>query len=163
MTPCSTDWNARSADAADLDALALLWFEGWQDAHADILPAEIAADRTLVSFRERLAERLADVRTIGSAGRPIGFSLLKENELYQFYVDGSARGTGVAMVLMTDALARLRRANVGTAWLACAIGNDRAARFYERCGWHRAGVEVSRLPLRSGVFALNVWRYEITL
>jgi len=39
------------------------------------------------------------------------------------------------------------------AWLACAIGNERAARFYEKCGWHRTGVVTSRLDAPSGNFS----------
>jgi len=46
------------------------------------------------------------------------------------------------------------------AWLACAIGNDRAARFYEKHGWHRAGVMVNQLETRNGIFPLDVWRHE---
>ena len=47
-----------------------------------------------------------------------------------------------------------------TAWLACAIGNDRAARFYEKSGWHIARTFVSELPVPDGIFPLEVWRYE---
>jgi hypothetical protein len=47
-----------------------------------------------------------------------------------------------------------------TAWLGCAIGNERAARFYEKCGWHRARTMVSDLETTSGILRLEVWRYE---
>ena len=36
------------------------------------------------------------------------------------------------------------RGRVEVAWLACAIGNDRAARFYEKSGWRRAGRRSTR-------------------
>jgi hypothetical protein len=49
---------------------------------------------------------------------------------------------------------------VERAWLACAIGNMRAARFYEKMGWALAGVFESVLQLPDGPFALDVWRYE---
>jgi RimJ/RimL family protein N-acetyltransferase len=61
---------------------------------------------------------------------------------------------------MEDAEARLTAAGVQTAWLACAIGNLRAARFYEKCGWTRVGTIVSRLETPEGIFPLEVWRYE---
>ena len=153
----------RDAAGADLDWLAQLWFAGWQDAHADILPAALARVRTLASFRERLANALPSVRVAVRAGAPAGFALLKGNELDQFYVTADARGTGVAPALMADALARLRDSGATTAWLACAIGNRRAARFYEKLGWHRAGVMTSQLSTSAGVFELDVWRYEIGL
>ena len=75
-------------------------------------------------------------------------------------VAASARGTGVAQALVADAEARLAANGITTAWLACAIGNDRAARFYEKCGWHRAGVVTNFAETEVGTFALDVWRYE---
>ena len=62
--------------------------------------------------------------------------------------------------LIDDAEARLAESGITTAWLACAIGNDRAARFYEKCGWHRSGTMVNHLETREGEFLLEVWRYE---
>lgn len=50
-----------------------------------------------------------------------------------------------AAALIGDAEARLAERGVETAWLACAIGNHRAARFYEKS---------------AGIFPLEVWRYE---
>jgi ribosomal protein S18 acetylase RimI-like enzyme len=86
--------------------------------------------------------------------------MLKGDELYQLYVSAEARGTGVAAALIADAEARLAAHGVRTAWLACAIGNDRAARFYEKSGWRRAGTVVSELDTPAGIFRLDVWRYE---
>ena len=62
--------------------------------------------------------------------------------------------------LMTDVEAQLSARGVATAWLACAIGNARAARFYEKSGWHLAKTVVSRLDTVDGPFDLEVWRYE---
>jgi RimJ/RimL family protein N-acetyltransferase len=62
--------------------------------------------------------------------------------------------------LIADAEARLSENGVGLAWLACAVGNERAARFYEKCGWRRAGSMVNRLETPDGEFLLEVWRYE---
>lgn len=45
-------------------------------------------------------------------------------------------------------------------WLACAIGNDRAARFYEKNGWRRAGTIINEADTERGPFPLEVWRYE---
>ncbi len=55
---------------------------------------------------------------------------------------------------------RLARGGVRTAWLACAIGNDRAARFYEKSGWRRAGTVVYQAEAPDGSLPLEVWRYE---
>lgn len=122
----------RDAVAEDVEALARLRFDGWQDAHAEVLPAELRRLPTPASFRERLREGLAGMRVAQRGGAAVGFAMLKGDELYQFYVSAEARGSGVAAQLLADALTRLAIAGAATAWLACAIGNDRAARFTRR-------------------------------
>lgn len=153
----------RSAHETELEQLARLWYDGWQDAHAAILPADLARLRTLESFRQRLADALPTIRVAGPPGHPQGFCMLKHDELYQLYVSSEARGSGIAARLIKDAESRLRAAGVRTAWLACAIGNERAARFYEKHGWRRAGIMVNRLETIGGEYLLEVWRYEKAL
>ena len=158
-----TGTNIRDAQLSELELLAKIWFDGWQDAHARIVPVELARLRTLKSFEERLRAASPGVRAAGAVGAPVGFYYLKGAELYQFYVASSARGSGVAAILMADAEARLGESGVHAAWLACAIGNDRAARFYEKCGWLRAGTVTDHLEVPGATFALEVWRYEKSL
>ena len=150
----------RPAEAFELDALARVWFDAWNDAHAAIVPAELTSRRTLPRFRERLAGMLADIRVVGAPGEPIGFCITRDDELYQLFVTSQARGTGVAAALMADAEGSLAARGVTTAWLACAIGNERAARFYEKCGWVRVGSFVDQLDTPEGEIQLDVWRYE---
>lgn len=150
----------RAAEDAELDHLARLWHDGWRDAHAALAPPGLVAARTVASFRERLAAMLPDTRVAGPAGAPLGLCIIKDDELYQLFVAREARGTGVAAALLADGEARLGRRGVTTAWLACAVGNDRAARFYEKRGWTRARTMVNRLETAAGVFELKVWRYE---
>ena len=45
----------RDAKYSEIDQLAKIWFDGWQDAHAQLLPVELARLRSLKSFEERLA------------------------------------------------------------------------------------------------------------
>lgn len=153
----------RDAEERDIDALAKLWFDGWQDAHAAILPAELAQARTLASFRDRLAEGLSDTRVLIAGGTPVGMAMLKSDELYQFYIAIAARGTGAAARLMDDTVAQLGTRGVAVAWLACAIGNDRAARFYEKSGWRRAGLMTNDLTIDGSPYPLRVLRYERTI
>jgi GNAT superfamily N-acetyltransferase len=157
------DVDPRDAHPDEIDALAGLWFDGWHDAHAAIVPAELARQRTVDSFRDRLRAGLAGTRTIGDRGAPLGFTMLKADELYQFYVARAARGSGVAARLMLDAEQWLAARGVRTAWLACAIGNDRAARFYDKQGWRRTGTVVYIAETAQGDIPLDVWRYEKTL
>jgi GNAT superfamily N-acetyltransferase len=150
----------RPAEPAELDRLAGIWYDGWRDAHLSIVPAELARARTLDSFRDRLAAALSNVRVVGPVGAPIGFCMLKDDELYQLYVCAEARGVGVAAALIADAEAQLSERGVQRAWLACAIGNRRAARFYEKFGWHLVGTVISQLETPGAVIPLEVWRYE---
>ncbi|MEA2782278.1 MAG: hypothetical protein QOK29_3822 [Rhodospirillaceae bacterium] len=152
--------TVRSARHREIGALAGLWYEGWQDAHAAIVPEALARARTRESFAERLKAALDDVRVIGPAGAPLGFRMVKGDELYQLYVAAEARGAGIAAALLADAEMRLNRNGVERAWLACAIGNERATRFYEKYGWRREGTFVSRLDTVNWPFDLEVWRYE---
>jgi GNAT superfamily N-acetyltransferase len=85
---------------------------------------------------------------------------VRENELYQLFVSAPSRGSGVAAALMADAETRLVERGITTAWLACAIGNDRAARFYEKCGWRPVGNMINHAETSNGTFPLEVWRYE---
>jgi GNAT superfamily N-acetyltransferase len=152
--------DVRAAQPKEVDQLARLWYDAWQDAHASIVPAELTRLRTLESFKQRLEAAFSDLRVVGPVGAPVGLCVVKDDELYQLFVSAQSRGAGVAAALIADAEARLSAHGVETAWLACAIGNDRAARFYEKCGWRRAGVVVSQLETPDGLFPLEVWRYE---
>lgn len=66
----------------------------------------------------------------------------------------------MAVDLIDDAEARLAARGVETAFLTCAIGNRRAARFYEKRGWHLARTVEEALPTTAGPYTLEVWRYE---
>ncbi len=152
--------TVRDAEVSELDELATVWHQAWRDGHESVVPAELTQRRTRERFRDRLQAALAEVRVVGPVGAPVGFSMLKGGELYQLFVSAPARGSGVAAALITDAEARLAARGVETAWLTCALGNDRAARFYEKCGWHRSGTVVEELDTPEGTMRLEVWRYE---
>ena len=138
--------TVRNARASELEQLATIWFDGWQDAHARRLPASLAKRRTHASFQERLPAAWDRVRVIGSVGMSTGFCFTRPSELYQVDVSSESRGTGVLK-----------------AHLACGIGNERAASFYEKRGWFCAGIVIERLATGSGTFPLEVWRYEKVL
>ena len=99
----------RTAQAEDIDPLATIWYAGWHEAHAHLVPAEPTGLRTLESFRARLEVALPQLRVVGPVGDPAGFCLLKGNALYQLFVSSKARGAGVAATLVADAEDRLAK------------------------------------------------------
>lgn len=155
--------RVRDAAEADLDHLAVVWHDAWHDGHAQIVPKELTRFRTLESFRRRLQQVFPRVRVVGPPGAPVGFCIVRDDELYQLFVSAEARGSGVAAALIDDAESRLAAAGVTTAWLACAIGNMRAAKFYEKRGWRRVGTMINAAETPGGTFPLKVWRYEKAL
>jgi GNAT superfamily N-acetyltransferase len=150
----------RPADPSEVAPLAKLWHDGWHDAHASILPAALTAYRTLESFDERIRAALPTIRVAGPLGDPAGFHIVKDDELYQLYVSARHRGAGVAAALVADVEQELRARGHRKGWLACAIGNERAARFYEKQGWVRTATIDYNAVTPDGSFPIQVWRYE---
>jgi GNAT superfamily N-acetyltransferase len=132
----------------------------WHETHAPLAPPELIRIRNLAGFRDRLRAAFPDVYVVGSVDAPLGFCILRGDELYQLFVSPEARGAGVAAALISDAEVRLARRGVETIWLACALGNHRAARFYEKSGWHRTGAVVLPMETPNGPFPVEHWRYE---
>ncbi len=150
----------RDARPEDVAPLAQIWLDGWIDAHAAFLPPDVVRTRAPESLYGRLAPMVRNIRVADWNAAPAGFALLLDDEINQFYLAAALRGTGAAAVMMADAVARLQERGVGKAWLACAVGNDRAARFYEKSGWRRVSRMTKPLKTPTGQFPVEVWRYE---
>lgn len=156
--------HIRPAENSEVERLARIWFDGWQDAHAEILPEELRRVRSLESFEQRMRDGLANTRVAIIEGAPVGLCVMKGDELNQLYVAAGARGTGAAQALITDAEGRLAATGAPLIWLACAIGNNRAARFYEKSGWRNTGVRTIQLDMPDGsILPLEIWRFEKAL
>ena len=147
-------------DKDRLSQTAQIWHAGWHEAHAAIMPAELAALRTIGNFTRRLENGIETVRVGIRDDAVLGFCMTQSDELYQMYVSPGARGLGLAQALLADGEARILAAGHASAWLACAVGNDRAARFYEKSGWKNAGVRSVDLDTSRGAFPMDVWRFE---
>ncbi len=155
--------NVRAAEASDVEQLTAIWFDGWHDAHDRIVTELLVRLRTRESFRERLSSGLTTVRVITELGTPVGFAMIRGAELYQFFIAASARGTGVAATLMRDVEAQMAASGVTTTWLGCAVGNTRAARFYEKSGWWRVASVTMATDTSEGPIPVQVWKYEKNL
>lgn len=150
----------RRAEPSEASMLARIWHEGWRDAHVSIVPEALTRIRTLESFEERMIAGIGDVWVAGALGAPLGFYVLNGDELDLLFVSAQWRGRDVAPALIADAEERLREGGTRLARLDCVIGNERAARFYEKHGWRRGGTVSSRLETTAGLFELDMWRYE---
>jgi GNAT superfamily N-acetyltransferase len=149
----------RPATSADLEAIADVWHRGWQDGHLGHVPDALLPHREIVHFRERVPPRIptTTVATIGST--VVGFVTVHDDEAEQVYVAASARGGGVANVLLRHA-EQVIAERFDTAWLAVVAGNARARRFYERNGWRDAGGFDYGAEIRGGEVLVPCRRYE---
>jgi ribosomal protein S18 acetylase RimI-like enzyme len=129
----------RPADAADVDAVASIWYAGWGDGHLGNVPDELVAVRTKESFWDRVPDRITDTTVAVVGGEVAGFVMVVADEVEQVYVSGNHRGSGVAGVLLAEAERQVKAAGYDEAWLAVATGNARARRFYERSDWTDSG------------------------
>ena len=125
----------RPATAEDSSSIALILHRGWQDGHVGHVPEELATARTERSFWSRAAQRLPDTTVAEIEGAVAGFVMVVGDEVEQVYVGEDHRGSGVASVLLAEAERRVRQGGHDTAWLAVVPGNERARRFYAKCGW----------------------------
>ncbi len=132
--------SIRPADAGDMSAVADLWHEGWHDAHAGHVPEGLTAARTLAAFHERTPSRVADTTVaMSDDGELLGFVMVVDDEVEQVFVGRSARGSGLAPLLLVEAERQVAAAGHVSAWLAVVAGNARARAFYEKQGWTDAG------------------------
>jgi ribosomal protein S18 acetylase RimI-like enzyme len=79
-------------------------------------------------------------------------------EIYALYVDPGRYEGGVGRMLMAHARRRLKEAGFEAAVLWVLLGNERAARFYEREGWEADGATREEEPY--GITS-NVRRFHL--
>lgn len=147
----------RTAKQEDCAAIAAMWHSGWHVGHAEHVPEDLVAVRTRAEFEQRTNTHLGRTTVAEVAGALAGFYMLKEDEVYQFYIGDDFRGTDAAAIQMDHVEAALTG---HLAWLACAVGNARAARFYEKRGWVRQGTFLYTVETTDGPMQVDEWRYQ---
>jgi GNAT superfamily N-acetyltransferase len=154
----------RKATLNDADAVARIWHLGWMDGHLGNVPPELIPYRTEAQFLTRARDRV-DVTWVAESrdGQLVGFVVVKDDEVEQLYVDRSARGTGVAAMLLRTGEAEIRRAGHRRAWLAVVAGNQRARSFYARLGWRDSGPMSYLAETEAGPMPVPTHRYEVDL
>ncbi|GAA2176682.1 hypothetical protein GCM10009846_31440 [Agrococcus versicolor] len=148
--------SVRVATVDDARAIATVQVETWRAAYADLMPAPLLQRMDVDRNAERRAtlwdERHADPRAIDLVaerdGAVVGWAsvgatdqddLPGHGQLYAIYAVASTWSSGVGRALMAAAEDALRDGGFERACLYVLDGNDRAARFYERCGWREDG------------------------
>lgn len=152
--------NLRPVDDADIEAATDLWTRAWQVGHDGLVPEALLRLRTRDSFHARILAARGHCRVTGPVGAPEGLVRIEGDELDQFHVRPDLHGTGLGSRMMKAAEALMRAHGTREAWLTCRVGNDRAARFYENCGWSNAGIISYGVETLEGPFELDVWRFE---
>jgi GNAT superfamily N-acetyltransferase len=149
--------DIKPATPADISKIAALWHVGWMQGHADIAPPALTALRTESEFLSWTKAHLDQTHVAWIDGQVAGFFMIDGDELYQFYVADVFQGSAAASTLMAAAEKTL---GAGLKWLACSVGNDRAARFYDKSGWAQMGITPYEVETAEGPRVVEVWRYE---
>lgn len=144
-----------TASADDATSIARVHVASWQWAYAGLLPDDVLAGLSVperaARWRDILSAEDAGVTFVaGGPAGAVGFVSVgpgREDvgrpgvgELYALYVHPAVAGTGVGRRLHDHGLAWLGSGGLLPAHLWLLDGNERARRFYERCGWRPDGV-----------------------
>ena len=162
-TASAGSFVVRRAAVDDVPAIARIWHIGWADGHLGHVPPELVPYRNEAQFVSRARARIESTWVAESHGQSFGFVVIKDDEVEQLYVDRTARGTGVAALLLRKGEAEIRRAGHRRAWLAVVDGNRRARSFYSRLGWRDSGPLEYMAETEAGPLAVPSRRYEIDL
>lgn len=152
--------QVRRADKNDVAAVARMWHAGWHVGHAAVVDDALVRLRVPEEFVVRTQSHLEETYVAVIRDEIAGFFMIKEDEVYQFYVDVSRHGSGLAREFMAHA----ERVLAGhMAHLACSVGNDRAAAFYRKCGWTHVRTGPYEVETSEGVFVVQELRFEKAL
>lgn len=155
LQPTRPTVSVRRGTPADATVLAELGARTFHDTYAPDTSADDLAAFIAATFREDLvAEALRDPAQqyllAVVTGVDVGYASLRDEHdepgdggrallLAQLYVDGASQAAGVGSALMSEAIARARRAGYQTLRLTVWERNARAIGFYRRWGFRTIG------------------------
>jgi ribosomal protein S18 acetylase RimI-like enzyme len=142
-----------TTDSIDIDDLAAVAARTFPLAcPPTVTPENIASFVETNLSAKRFGEYLADpqrrILTASRDGRIVGYAMLIRDdgvELSKMYVLPDHHGTGVSTALMNAALAAAAEWGACCVWLGVNQQNQRAQRFYTKCGFTVNGTRTFRL------------------
>ncbi|WP_395638451.1 GNAT family N-acetyltransferase [Pseudolysinimonas sp.] len=153
----------RPARADDIPRIAEIWRPAWLDGHLGGVPDELVRIRTPENFVVRATAIQPHTTLAVVDGATVGFVAVAGNEIDQLFVDASARGLGIADLLLRAGEDAIAAAGHPEAWLAVVATNARARRFYERNGWSDGGSFLYATDGDDGLLDVSCQRYEKSL
>ncbi|WP_225422731.1 GNAT family N-acetyltransferase [Lacticaseibacillus suibinensis] len=131
--------------ATDFAAVAQLYYDTWQVAYRDLVPAGYLDQLTPATWQPEKRENktllaLADNRLAGvcAFGPARDADFAGAGELYSIYVHPAQQHQGIGQLLLQGALARLEP-DFSSIYLVVQTNNLPARRFYKRQGFHATG------------------------
>ena len=153
MEPVTCVSFAQSIDAAELAAVAADTFP--LACPPSVAPENIAsfidANLSQVRFTEYLTDPQRTILAAKQNDRIVGYAMLIRDadddrvELSKMYVLPDQHGSGVATALMGAALAAAAESGAESVWLGVNQNNQRAQRFYTKCGFTVTGTRTFQL------------------
>lgn len=154
--PSAVALDVRPVGPADRGAVVALWRRCWLDAHAALLPPEAVAARDEAYFLRLFEGCRSGLRAGVEAGRLVAVGLVDRDEIDQIHVAAPRRGSGLAGRFLHWLEAEIAGARHDAVRLFCAVGNERAHRFYRRNGYAEAGRTDYALAMPDGAPPLRL-------
>lgn len=133
----------------EINGKAYVHWKAWREAYAGLIDQNFLDGRTLETAEERALKAFRNgYQTLiaKDANRVIGFAdygpyrgddLMDAGEVYAIYILKEYYGKGIGYALMNRALEELKADSQTAVWVL--EGNERAIRFYKRCGFQFDG------------------------
>ena len=148
----------RRAHASDVLQVATLYHAVWHETQARFMPTAECTRRSIEFFVDRMTALLSTTLVEARDGTMVAFSAWKGPLLSQIFVAAAHRGSSIAPNLMTASEGEMAKEGTSEAELHCAVGNERARRFYERMGWLHSGKIMEHVAGDDGQVDVPFWR-----
>ena len=130
----------------DLDEKGYVHWKSWQETYSNMMPNDFLSNITLEKCVIMAHKQPQNTLLLKVDGRVVGFSCYKEsmnselaNELIALYLLKEYHGQKLGYALLNATIKKMKNGRDVLLWVL--KGNDRAIRFYKRCGFVFTGKE----------------------